>query len=92
MTSTERQEFEALRKTTQEAQKRAEFAEKELAAWNSGAQSERIEVAEITEAFAVRDAALAVARDLASVVRCYEQGVAVPQAILSRIAANKVLR
>mgnify|MGYP006985686748 CR=1 FL=1 len=92
MTSTERQEFEALRKTAQEAQKRAEFAERELAEWKAGAQKERTATAEITEAFAVRDAALAVARDLASVVRCYEQGTAVPQAILSRIAANKVLR
>lgn len=89
MTKEERSELEALRKTATDAQRKADFAEKELAEWKAGAVQERAAVQGIREAHAERDAARALARDLASIVRCYEQGLSVPQATLSRIAANK---
>lgn len=89
MTKEERSELEALRKTATDAQRKADFAEKELAEWKAGSAKERSALQDLKEAHAERDAARALARDLASIVRCYEQGLSVPQATLSRIAANK---
>lgn len=81
--------MDALQKTATDAQRKADFAEKELAEWKAGAVKERGALQDLKEAHAERDAARALARDLASIVRCYEQGLSVPQATLSRIAANK---
>lgn len=75
--------MDGLREKSRIQRHQLEAAEKELAALKSGVPESR-SIAESAEVLAAqRDAALTLAKAQAAIIRCYEQGVAVPQSLLS---------